>query len=85
MSKKIKTIIIALVVIILCYLAYIYLIKSNPADTSSAGSLTSANGSVGDTTSINSQIAEDTAFLSTLLKLNSIKIDPTLLASPAFN
>ncbi len=82
MSKTIKNIIIVVVALAVLYGAYLYFKSSSTFEITSALQSSSTDG-VGNTS--NDQINKDTSFLSTLLNLNTITIDPTLFTSASWN
>ncbi len=79
----IKKIIIIAVIAIALGVAYQYFFS---VDKKPVGSLSSSMGaSARSIDAIDAQIASDTAFLSTLLGLSNITIDPTLFSSKSFS
>lgn len=85
MNKSIKNIIVVLVILVLGGGVYMYF--SGSGVPLNASSLASSNGTINTASAgvISSQIETDVSFLSTLLGLNSIKIDPTLFTSASFS
>ncbi len=81
MSHHLKTILIIVLVVFLGGAAYIYFIGTTPVGNGSA--LSSSSGAVVAT--VGTQITEDTAFLSALIGITGIKIDPTLFKSVTFS
>lgn len=69
--------------------SYIYfmkdLTKEGVVPTAYGSSLSSSNGTDATATSVDNQVNTDTAFLTTLMSLNDIKIDTSLFESDAFN
>ena len=82
MNKTLKNILIVAVIVLVGDGVYLYF-SNQSAPTS--GSLQSSSGAPAPlASSSDNQIAQDTSFLSTLLNLNTIRIDTTLFASTSF-
>lgn len=81
MASKIKTIIIAAVVVIAIILAYIFLFKKAP-DQASLTSSTPTATSTTTTTPTNTTV--DTEFVSVLLSVKNIKLNDAIFSNIAF-
>ncbi len=81
MKNRHHKFLIWILVLALIVVAYLYFSKSMKSEASEDSSL---NSSLGDISSEDSQIAQDTAFLSTLSSLMSIKIDTSIFKNKSF-
>jgi hypothetical protein len=80
MKSIIKNILIGLVIIGIILFAYYYFVDGK---NDQGSSLSSNSGAT--ILSVNNKISEDTAFLSTLIGLSSIRIDTSLFTSKSFS
>lgn len=83
MNKYIKDIIIIVIIVVGGGVGYL-LLFGNSKDTNSNSSLSISDSSL-SSSNVDAQISEDTAFLSTLLGLSNIKIDPQLFLNKTFS
>lgn len=81
MNKNIKNIIIVAIIVVGGGVGYLMLFGGSSSDSNSSLSVSSGISSE----NIDSQIANDTAFLATLLGLSGIKIDSQLFFSKTFS
>lgn len=82
MNKNIKNIIIVVIIVVGGGIGYLMLFGGSSNNNNSSLSVSSSSIS---SENIDSQIANDTAFLSTLLGLSGIKIDSQLFFSKTFS
>mgnify|MGYP003552543927 CR=1 FL=1 len=80
MKSSIKNILIGLAIVAVMLGAYFYFSKNPGISTKPLTVSTNANTAI-----INKNIAEDTAFLSTLIGLSSIKIDTAIFTNKSFS
>ena len=86
-KKLIKKIIIGVVVIIALFLLYLFFFgNSSSQNTPANGSLLISSDTSSSTpaSGVDSQISSDTSFISTLLGLNTITIDPSIFSNSAY-
>ena len=81
---KIKNIIIFIAIAAVLILVYIFFLEPAPTQQNliSSGTTNAVSTNTGSTPDQNSAISQD--FLSTLLNINSLKLDGTIFSDPAF-